>query len=64
MLELYGKQFASRMLLGTAGYTSPEVLRQAVEASGTNIVTVSLRRESARARTGQGFWELICCPPC
>ena len=59
MLELYGKQFASRLLLGTAGYTSPEVLRQAVEASGTDIVTVSLRRESARARAGQGFWELI-----
>jgi thiazole synthase len=59
MLELYGKTFASRMLLGTAGYSSPDVLRQAVEASGVDIVTVSLRRESARARTGQGFWELI-----
>jgi thiazole synthase len=59
MLELYGNTFASRMLLGTAGYSSPDVLRQAVEASGVDIVTVSLRRESARARTGQGFWELI-----
>jgi thiazole synthase len=59
MLELYGKRFASRMLLGTAGYSSPDVLRQAVEASGAEIVTVSLRRESARARTGQGFWALI-----
>jgi thiazole synthase len=59
MLEIYGTQFSSRMLLGTAGYTSPDVLRQAVEASGVEIVTVSLRRESARARTGQGFWALI-----
>ena len=59
MLELYGKQFTSRMLLGTAGYASPDILRQAVEASAAEIVTVSLRRESARARTGQGFWELI-----
>jgi len=59
MLELYGKRFASRMLLGTAGYSSPDVLRQAVEASGAEIVTVSLRRESARVRTGQGFWALI-----
>ena len=59
MLELYGKQFTSRMLLGTAGYASPDILRQAVETSGAEIVTVSLRRESARARTGQGFWELI-----
>lgn len=59
MLELYGKRFASRMLLGTAGYSSPDVLRQAVEVSGADVVTVSLRRESARARTGQGFWALI-----
>lgn len=59
MLELYGTRFTSRMLLGTAGYASPDVLRQAVETSGAEIVTVSLRRESARARTGQGFWALI-----
>jgi thiazole synthase len=59
MLELYGKRFSSRLLLGTAQYPSPSTLRQAVEASGAEIVTVSLRRESARARTGQGFWELI-----
>ena len=59
MFELYGKSFTSRMLLGTAGYASPDVLRQAVEASGAEIVTVSLRRELARVRTGQGFWALI-----
>ena len=46
MLELYGTQFTSRMLLGTAGYASPEALRQAVEACSAEIVTVSLRRES------------------
>jgi thiazole synthase len=59
MLTLYGSNFTSRLLLGTAGYPSPEHLRKAVEASGAEIVTVSLRRESARARTGQGFWSLI-----
>jgi thiazole synthase len=59
MLKLYGANFKSRLLLGTAQYPSPDILRRAVEASGTEIVTVSLRRESARARTGQGFWELI-----
>ena len=59
MLTLYGKNFVSRLLLGTAQYPSPEDLRHAVEASGAEIVTVSLRRESARARSGQGFWALI-----
>jgi len=59
MFELCGTQFTSRLLLGTAQYASPDVLRRAVEASGAEIVTVSLRRESARVRTGQGFWALI-----
>ncbi len=59
MLKLYGQEFTSRLLLGTAQYPSPESLKQAVAASGAEIVTVSLRRESARARTGQGFWGLI-----
>jgi thiazole synthase len=59
MLTLYGATFTSRLLLGTAQYPSPECLKQAVKASGAEIVTVSLRRESARARTGQGFWALI-----
>jgi thiazole synthase len=59
MLKLYGASFSSRLLLGTAQYPSPDILRQAVEASRAEIVTMSLRRESARARAGQGFWELI-----
>jgi thiazole synthase len=59
MLTLYGERFASRLLLGTAQYPSPETLRQAVKAAAAEIVTVSLRREAARMRAGQGFWELI-----
>jgi thiazole synthase len=59
MLDIYGERFKSRLLLGTAQYPSPVALKQAVEASSAEIVTVSLRRESARARAGQGFWALI-----
>jgi len=58
-LCLYGTEVASRLLLGTAQYPSPQVLADAVAASGAQIVTVSLRRETARARTGQGFMDLI-----
>lgn len=58
-LTFYGTPFASRMLIGTALYASPEILSQSVKASGAGIVTVSLRREAARAKTGQRFWELI-----
>jgi thiazole synthase len=46
-------------MLGTARYSSPAVLAQAVKAARTEIVTVSLRRESAGERAGQAFWALI-----
>lgn len=39
-----GKTFQSRLLLGTSRYPSPRVLARAVEASGTEIITVSIRR--------------------
>jgi thiazole synthase len=59
MLKLYDSELRSRLLLGTSGYPSPAVLREAVTASGTEIVTVSLRRESGGERAGQGFWSII-----
>lgn len=59
MLELYGERLESRLLLGTAQYPSPAILGDAVRASQTDIVTVSLRRESGDARAGQDFWTLI-----
>ena len=59
MLRLYQSELKSRLLLGTARYPSPAVLTQAVRASGCEVVTVALRRESAGDRAGQGFWSLI-----
>src|SRR5579864_9584172 len=59
MLELYGVELNSRLLLGTARYPSPAVLAEAVRVSHTEVVTVSLRRESGSERSGQGFWSLI-----
>ncbi len=48
MVEFYGKQFTSRMLIGTALYPSPAIMQQAIRASGAEIATVSLRREFLR----------------
>ena len=58
-LTLYGAGLRSRLLLGTARYPSPAILTEAVQAGGTGLVTVSLRRESAGERAGQGFWSII-----
>ena len=46
VLTLYGEPFSSRLLLGTALYPSPDVLRRSIEASGAGVLTVSLRRET------------------
>ena len=59
MLELYGTSLASRLLLGTARYPSPAVLSDAIRAARAAVVTVSLRREAAGERAGQGFCSLI-----
>ena len=58
-LRLYGRHFASRLMLGTSLYPSPRLMSEAIEASDAEIVTVSLRRESGGGREGQAFWELI-----
>ena len=57
--KVYDMELCSRLLLGTAQYPSPAVLAEAVKASGTEIVTVSLRREAGAGRAGESFWSLI-----
>jgi thiazole synthase len=46
------------MMIGSALYPSPKVMKDAIKASGSQIVTVSLRRQAG----GQGdnpFWDII-----
>lgn len=59
MAAFYGVELESRLILGTARYPSPAVLADAIHASGAEVVTVSLRRESGGERAGQAFWSLI-----
>jgi len=43
-LVIDGVELRSRLILGSGGFSNLEVLRQAIEASGTDLVTVALRR--------------------
>jgi len=43
-LIIAGRTFTSRLLLGTGKFASNELMRDALTASGTEIVTVALRR--------------------
>jgi thiazole synthase len=59
MLTLYETRVSSRLLLGTARYPSPAIMADAVRASRTEIVTVSLRRETAGGARGGQFFDII-----
>lgn len=56
---LYGKPFTSRFLIGTALYSSPQIMRDAIKASAAQIVTVSLRRQNPGAGGGNTIWDFI-----
>ncbi len=43
-LMIAGREFGSRLILGTGGFTNHELLRDALIASGTEMCTVALRR--------------------
>lgn len=55
----YDLTLQSRILLGTAQYPSPDQMKRAIVASGTELVTVSVRRQAPETRAGKTFWELI-----
>lgn len=51
--------FKSRLVLGTAGYPNYQLLLDALRASGTELVTVALRRLDVQASQEGGILELL-----
>lgn len=51
-------QLNSRLLLGTAQYPSPKIMCEAINASKTEVITVSLRRQLSTQKKNY-FWELL-----
>ncbi|MEE2775809.1 MAG: thiazole synthase, partial [Acidobacteriota bacterium] len=43
-LRIADREFNSRLILGTGKYSDPETAVRAFEASGTEMITVALRR--------------------
>ena len=43
-LVIAGREFRSRLIVGTGKFSSPEAMRDALAASGCDLVTVALRR--------------------
>jgi len=44
LLKIGKHEFKSRLLLGTGKYPTPEIMKQALNISGTGLVTVAIRR--------------------
>jgi thiazole synthase len=49
-LTIAGRTLRSRLLLGTGGFASLELMAEAIRASGSELVTVALRRVDPQAR--------------
>ncbi len=58
-LVIAGRSFASRLLVGTGKYSSYPVMVQALEASGTEIVTVAVRRVNVTDRTKDSLLDYV-----
>jgi thiazole synthase len=58
-LEIGGRSFTSRLIVGTGKFGSHEVMRDALAASGTEMVTVALRRVDLDATGGPDILEFI-----
>jgi thiazole synthase len=57
--SIAGVELDSRFFLGTAGYPSPQVLREAIAASGAQVITVGLKRQLASSHAPNDFYRLI-----
>jgi len=57
-LTIAGRDFGSRLILGTSRYPNQQVMLDALEASGTEMVTVSIRRVSV-AGGSESLYDLL-----
>ncbi len=59
MLKIGAIELKSRLILGTGKYPSPEVMVKCHEASGTDLVTVAVRRVDLNDKTQASFLNWI-----
>lgn len=57
--QLADKTLSSRLLIGSALYPSPQIMQQAIVASKSEVVTVSVRRQDPSQQGGKDFWSLL-----
>ncbi|NQT38106.1 MAG: thiazole synthase [Planctomycetes bacterium] len=58
-LEIGTHTFASRLIVGTGKYADYEIMRQALDLSGTECITVAVRRERLIDASGNNLLDFI-----
>ncbi|AFZ45495.1 thiazole-phosphate synthase [Halothece sp. PCC 7418] len=58
-LVIAGRTFQSRLLTGTGKFPNPEIMRESLSASGSQIVTVAVRRVQNNAVGHEGLGEAL-----
>lgn len=58
-LTVAGRTFSSRLLVGTGKYASMEQMRDALDASGSEVITVAVRRERLFNAEGKSLLEYL-----
>jgi len=58
-LTIGSHQFASRLIVGTGKYADYEIMRQALDVSGTECITVAVRRERLIDAEGKNLLDFI-----
>ncbi len=57
--SVYGKTLNSRLFVGSALFSSPDVMCRAVKASGAEVITLALRRQSHDLYAGEQWWQTL-----
>ncbi len=58
-LTIAGQSFDSRLLVGTGKYASMDLMKDSLDASGSEIITVAVRRERLFNEEGKSLLEYI-----
>lgn len=59
MWNLAGKIVKNRLLLGTACYPSLDTMNNAIKASETEVITLSIKRQAPQGSGGEVFWQVV-----
>jgi len=58
-LVIAGKTFRSRLFIGTSRYPNQQVMLEAIQESGAEVVTVAIRRVKPETESGESLWDLL-----